>query len=105
MSESQYIASNSYRRAYKYKLGPYENYIRDELSAHPYLSSSQVHDHLKEHFPGFPSVNVKTVYNYALHVRQKYTYPKNLNKDNALMKSNQKNLLENMPRENFENVI
>lgn len=77
MSESQYIASNSYRRAYKYKLGPYENYIRDELSAHPYLSSSQVHDHLKEHFPGFPSVNAKTVYNYALHVRQKYNLPKN----------------------------
>ena len=34
MSESQYIASNSYRKAYKYKLGSYENYIRDELSAH-----------------------------------------------------------------------
>ena len=77
MSESQYIASNSYRRAYKYKLGPYENYIRDELSSHPYLSSSQVHDHLKEHFSGFPSVNAKTVYNYVLHVRQKHNLPKN----------------------------
>ena len=54
MSESQYITSNSYCRTYNYKLGPYENYIRDELSVHPYLSSSQVHDHLKEHFPGFP---------------------------------------------------
>ena len=41
------------------------------------MSSSQVHDHLKEHFPGFPSVNAKTVYNYALHVRQKYNLPKN----------------------------
>ena len=78
MSESDFISSNSYRRAYRYKLDSYEQYVHDELSEHPYLSSSQIHDHLKEHFPDFPEVNAKTVYNYVLQVRQKYNLPKNL---------------------------
>jgi hypothetical protein len=77
MSESEYLCSDSYRRCYSHKLDSYESYIHDELSAHPYLSSSQIHDHLKEHYPSFPSVNPKTVYNYVLHVRQKYDLPKN----------------------------
>jgi hypothetical protein len=77
MSESDYLSSSSYRRTYSYKLDRYESYVHTELNAHPYLSSSQIHDHLKEDFPSFPLVNPKTVYNYVLHVRQKYDLPKN----------------------------
>lgn len=76
MSESDYLSSGSYRRTYSHKLDIYERFIHQELDSHPYLSSSQIHDHLKEHYPSFPPVNSKTVYNYVLHVRQKYDLPK-----------------------------
>lgn len=72
MSEDDFLSSNSYRRLYSHKLDVYEDYIRCELSSHPYLSSSQIHDRLKEHYPSFPCVNPKTVYNYVLHVRCKH---------------------------------
>lgn len=76
LSESEFLSSNSYHRDYPHKLDGHEGYIRGELSGHPYLSSSQIHDHLKEHFPSFPVVNAKTVYNFVLYVRGKYGLPK-----------------------------
>lgn len=76
MSEPEFLSSNSYRRIYSHKLDPYESYIHGELSVHPYLSSSQIHDRLKEHYPSFGCVNAKTVYNYVQHVRRKYSLPK-----------------------------
>lgn len=76
MSEEEFLRSGSYRRSYTHKLDPYEAYIHKLLDGSPYLSSSQVHDRLKEHFSSFPAVNAKTVYNYVLHLRQKYALPK-----------------------------
>lgn len=76
MSESEYLSSSSYRRTYSHKLDAYERYIYDQLDACSDLSSSQIHDRLKEHFPTLPLINAKTVYNYVLHVRQKYDLPK-----------------------------
>lgn len=82
MSESEFISSGSYRRTYSHKLDSYELYIYNRLDVHPYLSSSQIHDNLKEHFPSFPAVNSKTVYNYVQHVRQKYDLPKHPESEN-----------------------
>lgn len=78
MSESEYLCSNSYRRTYSHKLDRYENFIYDQLASCSDLSSSQVHDRLKEHFAGFPVVSSKTVYNYVLYVREKYNLPKHV---------------------------
>ena len=76
MSESEYLSSGSYRRTYSHKLDHYESYIYDLLKVCSDFSSSQIHDRLKEHYPSFPLLNTKTVYNYVLHVRQKYDLPK-----------------------------
>ena len=76
MSEHDFLSSNCCHRHYSHKLDCYEDYIRNELSLHPYLSSSQIHDHLKEHYPSLPVVNGKTVYNYVLYLRGKYDLPK-----------------------------
>ena len=76
MSESEYLSSGSYRRTYSHKLDHYESYIYDLLKVCSDFSSSQIHDRLKEHYPSFPLINTKTVYNYVLHVRQKYDLPK-----------------------------
>ena len=78
MSEDEFLRSGSYRRSYSHKLDPYEDYIHKSLDLCPYLSGSQIHDRLREHFSSFPSVNAKTVYNYVLHIRQKYSLPKSV---------------------------
>lgn len=76
MSESEFMSSNSYHRVYPHKLDSYEEYVHENLRLHPYLSSSQIHDRLREHFPSFVSVNAKTVYNYVQYIRSKYHLPK-----------------------------
>lgn len=42
----------------------------DQLVAAPFLSSAQVLDHLKEHFPDLPSVSERTVYNVVRRIRK-----------------------------------
>lgn len=42
----------------------------DQLVAAPFLSSAQVLDHLKEHFPDLPSVSERTVYNVVRRIRE-----------------------------------
>ena len=80
MSESEFLTSESCQRHYHYKLEAYENFIFQRLSKRPYLSSSQIHDRLKENFPDFPSINRKTVYNYVCFIRSKYKIPKSSEK-------------------------
>ena len=45
-------------------------FIVDQLVAAPFLSSAQVLDHLKEHFPDLPSVSERTVYNVVRRIRE-----------------------------------
>lgn len=42
----------------------------DQLVAAPFLSSAQVLDHVKEHFPDLPSVSERTVYNVVRSIRE-----------------------------------
>lgn len=61
----------------RYKvLSPYEWFIKEKLGQFPETGAAQMHDWLKEHYPDFPKVNQKTVYNFVMWVRQKYNIPK-----------------------------
>ncbi len=56
-------------------LADYEKFVSDKLSEYQDTSAAQVHDWLKEHHPDFPAVTPRTVYNFVMHVRQKYNIP------------------------------
>lgn len=56
----------------RYKLHPYEASIVSLLISFPFLSSSRVHDYLKEHHPDFPPVCERTVHNYVQFIRKKH---------------------------------
>lgn len=51
------------------KLNDYYEYVKKLLEAHPYLSSAQVEDRLKEDFMELPVVHSKTVYNFVQSIR------------------------------------
>lgn len=65
MSYDELKSSESYKRMY-IKL----------LDEYPDLSSSQIHDWLRERYPDLPDVNSKTVYNFVKYVRAKYNIEK-----------------------------
>lgn len=59
----------------RYKLQNYERNILSLLISFPSISSSRVHDYLKEHYPDFPTVCDKTVHNYVQFIRKKHHLP------------------------------
>ena len=73
MSEAEYEGFLKKKDSRAKLLGFFESFVKDRLTAHPAASSAQVHDWLKEHHRGFPSVSPKTVYNFVMAVRQKYS--------------------------------
>ena len=70
MSESQFneLLSHETKR-YACKLDRYREFIVADVRKAPFLSSTQVLDHLKEHFSDFTDVSERTVYNYVMRVR------------------------------------
>ena len=77
MSELEFLSSDAYKRCYNHKLDKYENFIVDELKSCPEYSSKQIEDHLKEHYgENLENVCSKTIYNYVMHIRDKYLIPK-----------------------------
>lgn len=76
MSYDDFKSSESYKRMYIRLLDPYESKVSEWLDEHPELSSSQVHDWLRERHPDLPDVNSKTVYNFVKYVRAKYNIEK-----------------------------
>ena len=72
MSEQEYLDFQQHLSTRSKKLAPYEDYIKSRLELCLEASSAQVHDWLKEHYPGFPNVSIKSVYNFVLYVRNKY---------------------------------
>ncbi|MHB1179593.1 MAG: IS21 family transposase [Daejeonella sp.] len=53
-------------------LSPYESFVKEKLLELPSASTAQIHDWLKEHHNDFPATSPRTVYNFAMWVRQKY---------------------------------
>jgi transposase len=76
MNESQYEQFLSAQSAKKKELEPYEEFVKCKLEIYQETSAAQMHDWLKEHYPKFPGVTSKTVYNFVMWVRQKYNLPK-----------------------------
>ncbi len=56
-------------------LDSYESFVKDRLASHPAASAAQVNDWLKEHHKGFPYISAKTIYNFVMAIRQKYSIP------------------------------
>ena len=76
MSEPDYIDFLHRLEQRIRKLDAYEDFIKGRLEECPDASAAQVHDWLKEQYPGFRVVSSKTVYSYVQSVRQKYHLPK-----------------------------
>lgn len=72
MSYEEFTKSQAYKRMYSRRLDSYEAVVVEWLTTHPDLSSSQVHDWLRERYDDMPTVTMKTVYNYVRHIRSKY---------------------------------
>ncbi|TRX45305.1 IS21 family transposase [Fulvivirga sp. M361] len=75
MSEQDYEQFLIKQSSRSKKLDIYEGFIRDRLELYRDTSAAQMHDWLKEHFPDFPAVNQKTVFNFVHYVRDKYQLP------------------------------
>lgn len=78
MSHEDFLNSHSYKRMYIHILDPYEEYVRSSLELQNDLSSSQIHDWLRERYPNLPKVNSKTVFNFVRHIRLKYDIDKSI---------------------------
>lgn len=75
MTEQDYenfLIAQSERKKF---LLPYESFIRQRLEAFSDTSAAQMHDWLKEHYPDFPKVSQKTVFNFVHWVREKHNLP------------------------------
>lgn len=57
-------------------LEPYKDFIVARLSLFQDTPAAQMHDWLKEHYPDFPDVSPRTVYNYVMKLRSEYNLPK-----------------------------
>lgn len=57
------------------ELSFYEDWVKAKLEMYQETSAAQMHDWLMEHFPDFPGVTAKTVYNFVMWVRQKHHLP------------------------------
>ena len=76
MSEQEYLDYNEGLTNRTKKLLAYEGFVKEQLSRCQEASAAQVHDWLKEHHSDFIRVTEKTVYNFVLYVRNKYSLPK-----------------------------
>ena len=73
MSEAEFEGFLGEKESRAKLLGSFELFVKDRLQAHPAASAAQVHDWLKENYKRFPSISVKTVYNFVMSIRQKYS--------------------------------
>jgi len=75
MSEQEFFQRlESQKHRYK-KLAPYEDFVKGKLDLFPETKAAQMHDWLKENYVDFPTSCEKTVYNFVMYVRQKYSIP------------------------------
>ena len=75
MDESQYEEFIQSQIQRKRELAPYEEFVKSRLELYQETPSAQMHDWLMEHYPDFPGVTPKTVYNFVMWIRQKYHIP------------------------------
>ena len=77
MSEEEFLSSEAYCRSYTHKMDAYESFVLNELRSCPSYSSKQIEDHLKEMYgDAVNGICSKTIFNYVVHIRAKYSIPK-----------------------------
>ncbi|WP_312330582.1 IS21 family transposase [Sphingobacterium sp.] len=57
-------------------LDPYRDFVKEKLSLYNDTSAAQMHDWLREHYPDFPQVSPKTVFNFVQGIRTEFNIPK-----------------------------
>ncbi|TJZ49307.1 IS21 family transposase [Sphingobacterium olei] len=60
-------------------LDPYRDFVKEKLSLYNDTSAAQMSDWLKEHYPDFPDVSPKTVFNFVQGIRMEFSIPKEAN--------------------------
>ena len=75
MSEEEFLAFIEVQGNRQKLLAPFEGFVKIKLEKYPDTKAAQMHDWLKEHYPGFPEVTPKTVYNFVMWVRQRHNIP------------------------------
>ncbi|MCG8306664.1 MAG: hypothetical protein MI975_04675 [Cytophagales bacterium] len=75
MSEQEYEDFLIRQSTRKKVLLPYEDFVKERLEDFRDTSAAQMHDLLKEHYPDFPSVSQKNVFNFVCWVRDKHRLP------------------------------
>jgi len=75
MSEEEYLAFIEAQGNRQKLLTPFEGFVKIKLEKYPDTKAAQMHDWLKEHYPDFPEVTPKTVYNFVMWVRQRHNIP------------------------------
>ena len=76
MSEEEYEQFIEKQSERKRNLERFNAFVKSRLTKYPETSAAQMHDWLKEHYPDFPTVDGKTVFNFVSHIRQKYNIEK-----------------------------
>jgi len=77
MTESEFVSSSAYCRNYTHKMDAYEDFVLNELRCCPSYSSKQIEDHLKAAYgDAVKGICSKTIFNYVVHIRDKYSIPK-----------------------------
>lgn len=57
-------------------LDPYRDFVKEKLERYSDTSAAQMRDWLKEHYPDFPAVSAKTVFNFVQRIRMEFNIPK-----------------------------
>lgn len=75
MTEEEFEAFSKKAASKPKLLDSFEDFIVRRLRDAPAASTAQIHDWLKECHPDFPKIAIKTVYNYVMAIRQKFSIP------------------------------
>lgn len=75
MNEEEFLSYIEAQGNRQKLLAPFEGFVKIKLEKYPDTKAAQMHDWLKEHYPGFPEVTPKTVYNFVMWVRQRHNIP------------------------------
>ena len=75
MSQAEFERHSDNINRKGFKLQRYTTFVVERLKKYQDTPAAQMHDLLKEHYPDFPAVSPKTVYNYVMKIRQEHGLP------------------------------
>ena len=75
MSQAEFERHSDNINRKGFNLQRYTTFVVERLKKYQDTPAAQMHDLLKEHYPDFPAVSPKTVYNYVMKIRQEHGLP------------------------------